>query len=44
LPVPEAGKKQLIDLLNEGDRFPVHGGKARIPAVNPCWARIMKVK
>jgi cyclomaltodextrinase len=41
LSVPEPGKKQLIDLLNQGDRFPVHGGKARIPAVNPCWARIM---
>jgi cyclomaltodextrinase / maltogenic alpha-amylase / neopullulanase len=44
LPVPEVGKKELIDLLNKGDRFPIHGGKARIPAVNPCWARIMTVK
>jgi cyclomaltodextrinase len=44
LPVPGMGKKELIDLLNGGDRFPVHGEKARIPAVNPCWARIMNVK
>jgi cyclomaltodextrinase / maltogenic alpha-amylase / neopullulanase len=43
LPIPETGKKQLIDLLNEGDHFPVQGGKAHIPVVNPCWARIMKV-
>ena len=44
LPVPVNGKKLLIDLLNEGDRFPIHAGKARLPAVNPCWARIMMVK
>jgi cyclomaltodextrinase / maltogenic alpha-amylase / neopullulanase len=44
LAIAEPGKKQLIDLLNQGDRFPVRGGKARIPAVNPCWARIMIVK
>jgi cyclomaltodextrinase / maltogenic alpha-amylase / neopullulanase len=44
LKAPGPGKKQLIDLLNEGDRFPVHNGKIRIPAVNPYWARIMKIK
>jgi len=44
LAIPVTGRKQLIDLLNQGDRFPVHGGKARIHAVNPCWARIMIVK
>ena len=44
LPVPGPGKKQLIDLLNQGDHFPVHGRKALIPAINPCWARIMTVK
>jgi cyclomaltodextrinase / maltogenic alpha-amylase / neopullulanase len=43
-PIPEPGKKQLIDLLDQGDRFPIHGGKVRIPAVNPCWTRIMKVE
>ena len=43
LPVPVSGKKQLIDLLNQGDHFPIHKGKGRIPALNPCWARIMTV-
>lgn len=43
LPIPDPGKKLLIDLLNQGDRFPVNGGKAPIP-VNSCWARIMEVK
>lgn len=44
LPVPEPGKKHLIDLLNEGDRFPVRNGKVRLSAVNACWARIMILK
>ncbi len=44
LPVPVASGKQLIDLLNKGEAFPIHRGKTRIPAVNPCWARIMIVK
>jgi cyclomaltodextrinase / maltogenic alpha-amylase / neopullulanase len=41
LAVPMAGKRQLIDLLNEGERFPVQGGKVRIKALYPCWARIL---
>jgi glycosidase len=44
LAVPMTGAKQLIDLLNQGDRFSVQGGKARINIVNPCWARIMILK
>ncbi|MEW6187008.1 MAG: alpha-amylase family glycosyl hydrolase, partial [Thermodesulfobacteriota bacterium] len=42
LKIPETGK-QLLDFLNEGDRFPVQGGKARIP-VHACWARIMALR
>jgi cyclomaltodextrinase / maltogenic alpha-amylase / neopullulanase len=44
LTVPVTGKKQLVDLLNKGDHFWIHGAKARIPTVNPCWARIMAVR
>jgi hypothetical protein len=44
LAAPVSGKKQLIDLLNEGNRFPIHGGKVRLPVFSPCWARIMKVQ
>ena len=39
-----AGGKELIDLLNEGERFPLRGGKARIDSVGSCWSRIMVVK
>ncbi|HEX2915170.1 MAG TPA: alpha-amylase family glycosyl hydrolase [Chloroflexia bacterium] len=34
----------LVDLLNEGETFPVHNGKARIEKVWPEWARIMRLK
>jgi glycosidase len=44
LALPMTGGKQLLDLLNEGDSFPVNGGKARIDVVKPCWPRIMIVK
>lgn len=42
LPVP--GRSQLLDLLNEGESFPVRGGKAHIDVVKPCWSRIMIAK
>jgi len=44
LAVPVTGGKQLIDLLNQGDHFPVQEGKVLIPAVNPCWSRILVVQ
>jgi glycosidase len=44
LTLPVKGGKQMIDLLNQGDRFPVQDGKAFIPAVNPCWSRILAVQ
>jgi glycosidase len=44
LVLPVTGRNQLIDLLNEGDSFPVHGGKARIDVVKPCWSRVMTAK
>ncbi len=44
LTLPTKGGKQLIDLLNEGESFPVHGEKARIDPVGPCWSRIMILK
>lgn len=43
LALPSGVGNRLHDLLNEGDHFPVHKGKARID-VSPCWARIMIVK
>ncbi len=44
LTLPVKGGKQMIDLLNQGDRFPVQDGKVLIPAVNPCWSRILAVQ
>ncbi len=41
LTLPAGAGTQLIDLLNQGDRFPVRGGKTRLHTVNPCWARIL---
>ena len=36
LALPMTGGKQLLDLLNEGDSFPVNGGTALIDVVKPC--------
>ena len=43
LDVPSCREGTLVDLLNPGDAFPVRDGRARIDAVWPCWARIMRV-
>lgn len=42
--VPAHFGKWLVDLLNEGETFPVINGRAKIAPVWPCWARIMLVK
>ena len=44
LALPAVRGSQLRDVLNEGECFPVHGGKARLDAVRPCWSRIMVVE
>jgi cyclomaltodextrinase len=44
LALPTTCRGRLLDLLNEGDSFPVHRGKASIDAVKPCWSRIMIAK
>jgi glycosidase len=44
LTLPVTGGERSFDLLNQGDSFPVNGGKARIDVVKPCWSRIMIVK
>jgi len=44
LVLPVTGRSQLLDLLNEGDNFPLHGGKVHIDVVKPCWSRIMIAK
>ena len=44
LSLPVTGRNQLSDLLNEGENFPVRGGRARIDVVKPCWSRIMIAK
>jgi len=44
LVLPVTGGNRLIDLMNEGDSFPVHGGKVHIGVVKPCWSRIMIAK
>jgi hypothetical protein len=44
LVLPVTGGNRLIDLLNEGDSFAVHGGKVHIDVVKPCWSRIMVAK
>jgi cyclomaltodextrinase len=44
LKLPITGWDRLLDLLNIGDSFSVHGGKARIDVVKPCWSRIMIAK
>jgi len=44
LEVPGVAEAKLVDLLNEGDEFPVSAGKAVIPAVPPGWARILEVR
>jgi cyclomaltodextrinase len=42
LDVPVDRGSQLVDLLNEGERFDVRGRRARIE-LYPCWARVMAV-
>jgi glycosidase len=42
--VPGHFGNRLVDLLNEGETFPVIDGRARVDPVWPCWARIMAVK
>jgi cyclomaltodextrinase len=39
--LPQVYTGQLRDLLNEGERFAMQGGKACIKTVPPYWARIM---
>lgn len=43
LPLPAANGRQLVDLLNPGDAFPVMNGRAKVNKVWPHWARIMVV-
>jgi len=40
--LPAYGGRELVDLLNENERFKISGGKAKIH-IYPCWAGIMKV-
>ncbi len=39
--IPGSDHKELVDLLNPGDTYWVRQGKVQIPAVPPCWARIL---
>ncbi len=32
------------DLLNQGERFPVQGGRLQIGQVFPCWGRVLKLE
>lgn len=43
LPLPIANGRQLVDLLNPDDTFPVMDGRVKINPVWPHWARIMVV-
>jgi glycosidase len=44
LHIPACGGRQLTDLLNQGEAFPISDGKARINHISPHWARIMLVE
>jgi glycosidase len=35
--------RELVDVLNGGERYPIHDGHATIDAVPPNWARILTV-
>lgn len=42
--IPTPGARRLVDLLNEGDTFPVRHGRAYIDKLWPRWGRIMEVE
>ncbi|PKM96313.1 MAG: alpha-amylase [Firmicutes bacterium HGW-Firmicutes-1] len=42
LDIPVSGTK-VVDILNDGEVFPIQNGKCHIDAVYPSWARILKV-
>jgi cyclomaltodextrinase / maltogenic alpha-amylase / neopullulanase len=43
VPVP-AHFTSAVDVLNDGERFPVQGGKLHIETVYPHWGRILKLE
>ncbi len=42
LPIEEHGASQLVDVLNDGERFSVMGGEA-VVTLYPSWARVLKL-
>lgn len=42
LPLGEHGASQLVDVLNDGERFEVTGGQA-VVTLHPNWARVLKL-
>jgi isopropylmalate/homocitrate/citramalate synthase len=44
IPVPFSNKSRLVDVLQEGDSFPIENGQSIIPILHPASVRIMKVE